>query len=69
MLYEGPCDPQVKLVIIIQKTSNNKVSGTNLALLHANSWLETQIVFLPKIIAYAIFQISLSHWFVSTETV
>ena len=26
MLYESPCDLQVKLVLIIQKTSNNKAS-------------------------------------------
>ena len=26
LLYEGPCDLQIKLVILIEQTSNNKVS-------------------------------------------
>ena len=38
--YEGLCDVQVKLVIIVQQTSNNKVSflsGPSLTLAHTNS--------------------------------
>ena len=31
--------------------------------------METDFVLLPKIIAYAVFQLSLSYWFVFTETV
>ena len=38
-----------------------------MALPHTNILLETRFVLLPKIIAYAFFQLSLSHWFVITE--
>ena len=61
------------------QTSNNSVvnmwwrcplpSDPSLALPHPNSWLETVFVLLAKIIEYAIFQLSLSHWFVLTEIV
>ena len=57
------------------QTSNNSVinitwwrcplpSGPSLALPHPNSWLETYFVLLVKFIEYAVFQPSLSHFFV-----
>ena len=62
------------------ETSNNLVinirwwkcplpRGPSLSLAHPNSWLETHIVLLAKIIEYVIFQLSLSHYFAFIETV
>ena len=62
------------------QTSNNSVintrwwgcplpSGPSLALPHPNSWKETKFVLiLAEIIEYAVFQLSLSHWFLFIET-
>ena len=62
------------------QTSNNSVinircwrcplpSGPSLAFLHPNGRLETHFVLLlTKIIEYTVFQLSLFHWFVFTET-
>ena len=40
------------------------LSGPSLTLSYTNSWLKIHFVFLAKIIAYAVSQLSLSHWFV-----
>ena len=44
-------------------------SSPSFALAHLNSRLETNFVLLAKIIESAVFQMSLPHWFVFTETV
>ena len=63
----------------VGQTSNNSVinirwwrctisSGTSLRLPHWNSWLETYFALLTKMTECAVFQLSLSHWFVFIET-
>ena len=57
-----------------RQTSNNSVidrcwrcflpSGPRLALPHTSKWLEAHFTLFAKIIAYAVFQLSLSHWLI-----
>ena len=48
LLYKGSCDLHFKLVMMQWRKLDG---GTELALPHANKWLQTHFVFLAKIIA------------------